>query len=57
MGIEPDPLSTVMCAPEAAARLGVSVSALAVLIRHYRYEFTELAPGGRPGATGRARWG
>jgi len=50
MGTEPDPLSAVLSAPEAAARLGVSVSGLAALIRHYRYEFTELAPGGGPGS-------
>ena len=42
---------------EAAFRLGLTVPGLVALIRRYRYKFTELAPGGRPGDRGRNRWG
>lgn len=41
----------------AAERLAVSVPGLVAIIRKYRYEFTELAPGGKPGDRGRRRWG
>ena len=42
---------------EAADRLGLTVPGLVALLRHYRYKFTELAAGGRPGDRGRNRWG
>jgi len=41
----------------AAARLGITTAGLVVLIRTYRYQFTELRPGGKPGDKGRNRWG
>lgn len=53
-----DPPTPLVLAPSAAAaRLGVSVGSLVALVRHYRYSFTELALGGRPGDRGRGRWG
>ena len=50
-------LPLVMPPGTAAARLGLPVDRLVRLIRHYRYAWTELAPGGRPGDVGRGRWG
>lgn len=41
----------------AAARLSISVPELVRLLRHYRYTFTELKVGGRPGDRGRPGWG
>lgn len=47
----------VISRSEAAARLGLRTPGLVALIRKYRYGFTELAPGGKPGDRGRNRWG
>jgi hypothetical protein len=47
----------VMPPAVAAARLGLPVPGLVTLIKTYRYGFTELSPGGRPGDRGRNRWG
>jgi hypothetical protein len=47
----------VLSPGEAAARLNMTVPNLVALIRRYRYRFTEIAIGGRPGDRGRNRWG
>jgi hypothetical protein len=47
----------VLSPSEAASRMGTNAHGLGVLIRKYRYEFTEIAPGGKPGDRGRNRWG
>src|SRR5690348_3699806 len=47
----------VLSPGEAAARLNMTVPNLVALIRKYRYRFTEIAVGGRPGDRGRNRWG
>src|SRR4051794_15365080 len=57
MATNPVAPEVVIGAPEAASRFGLSVAGLTRLIRHYRYEFTELVPGGKPGDRGRNRWG
>jgi hypothetical protein len=54
----PQPADHAVLRPaEAAARLGLTVPGLVALLRRYRYKFTELSPGGRPGDRGRNRWG
>lgn len=52
-GTAPD----VMSPAAASARLGVTEAGLVALLKEYRYPWTELAPGGRPGRRGRAGWG
>jgi hypothetical protein len=42
---------------EVAAQLGMTTCQLTAIIRRRRYAFTEVAPGGKPGDTGRNRWG
>ena len=51
------PAPAVISPSDAARRLGLPVPGLVALIRTYRYTFTELSPGGRPGDRGRNRWG
>lgn len=56
--MHPDTTRTLVLQPgDAAARLGIGVPQLVRLIRHYRYAYTELVPGGRPGDVGRGKWG
>lgn len=47
----------ILAPSEAAARLTLPVPGLVRLIRQYRYKFTELVPGGKPGDRGHHRWG
>jgi len=47
----------VMSPRQAAARLGLTVPGLVVLLRKHKAVFTQLAPGGQPGDRGRNRWG
>ena len=48
---------TILAPKVAAARLGLTTAGLTALIRAYRYPFTELRPGGKPGDRSHHRWG
>lgn len=49
--------TAIITSTEAAARLGLTGAQLLAIIRQYRYPFTEIKPGGKPGDKGRNRWG
>jgi hypothetical protein len=47
----------VLLPRDCARALGTDVPALVSLLKQYRYPFTELVPGGKPGQRGGRRWG
>ncbi len=49
--------TSILTPADAAARIGLSVGRLVVLLKTYGYQFTEMSPGGKPGDRGRGLWG